>query len=83
MNIAKKPTPGGSARLRSVRRQLFQIKLNCEQAAKRIRADVAATGKPQLETELAGDAAELDAAYAALKTLILALDPAADVPDLE
>jgi hypothetical protein len=51
-------------------------------AAQKLRQAVARHGKSAIETALGADGAELDTAYAALKTYILTLDPTADVPDL-
>ena len=83
MNIAKQPSSGDSQRLKEIKRQLFQLCRTCKGATKRIKAHVEAAGKANLETELAGDSAELDAAYQAVKTLITTLDPTATVDDLE
>jgi hypothetical protein len=83
MNIAKQPDGADTPRLKSIKRQLFHLRRLGVQTAKRIHADVLAGGKAQLEAELEGDAAELEAAHAALKTFLLALDPSAEVPDLE
>lgn len=58
--------------------QLEQAKL----AAKRIHKGVTTHGRRSLVAALGDDGDDLDAAYAALKTMIVALDPAATVPDL-
>jgi len=83
MNIAKKPAGGETPRLQNVKRQLHQCCRHVAGVAKRLKSNVDAGGKSLMETELAGDSAELEAAYAVLKTLITTLDPTATVPDLE
>ena len=82
MSIAQPPTGSGAAGSRKVRRLFWQALSRCQGAATAIKTISDEEGKSALETALGDDGAELDTAYAALKTLILALDPEAEVADL-
>lgn len=76
------PLTQSSAMAQRVRRLFALERDTALVTAERIRRTVQGVGRSNINTELGDDAAELTAAYAALKTFILALDPDAEVPDL-
>lgn len=82
---APDPAPGTirpSAATGQIRR-FFTVELvHAEVTATRIREMVTGAGRVAVDGELDTEAADLVAAYSALKTFILALNPSAVVPDL-
>ena len=64
-------------------RRLFNGELSSARTtAERIRRSVESVGRAAVDADLGSDAADLVAAYVALKAFILVLDPDAEVPDL-
>ena len=83
MNIVtQRPEPADPQSVKKLKRQASSVLAAAQISASRIKMCSDEVGKAQLESDLGGDSAELVALYGALSTLILALDPDADVPAL-
>ena len=82
MNIVSMPLPTDEPGVHKVKRVLNTTLHHMRRTVVTIKTHSDTVGKATLEAELGADAAELEAAYNALRTAILALDDTLTIPDL-